>query len=96
MATKDTKKHPETTPKDRKTGGIRQKTKKLPQAKWFNDNGQLAIRGRFKDDQQDGLWEYFDNDGHLAYQGIFKNGKDIHEIFHKRTHLQDKNYGNFF
>jgi antitoxin component YwqK of YwqJK toxin-antitoxin module len=45
-------------------------------AEWFFENGQVEIRGKFKNNEQHGLWEYFDEDGRLSYKGHFKKGKE--------------------
>jgi len=31
----------------------------------FYENGQLERRGNYKEGEQDGVWEYFDEDGKL-------------------------------
>ena len=31
----------------------------------FHENGQLERRGNYKEGEQDGVWEYFDEDGKL-------------------------------
>ena len=47
----------------------------------FHDNGQLAMRGNFKDGKQDGLWMQFWNNGELQMKANFKDGKGLAEFF---------------
>ena len=58
---------------DQETGRLTNKAHfvegKQTSAEWFFENGQVEIRGKFKNDRQHGLWEYFDENGQLAYRG---------------------------
>ena len=40
----------------------------------FNENGQLEVRGNYRDGKREGLWEYFDENGNLTKAETFRNG----------------------
>ena len=42
----------------------------------FYDNGQLKYRVNFKNGQQDGLWEYFDENGETIEE-CYKNDEEV-------------------
>jgi antitoxin component YwqK of YwqJK toxin-antitoxin module len=41
----------------------------------FHENGQLSVRGNWKDGNREGLFEWFDEDGYLILIMTFKNGE---------------------
>ena len=41
----------------------------------FHDNGQLRTRVNYKEGEQDGLWEWFNEDGNLSMTKTFRNGE---------------------
>ena len=43
---------------------------------WFYDNGQLEIRGYFKDGKKEGLWERFWGNGQLEIRAYSIDGKE--------------------
>jgi antitoxin component YwqK of YwqJK toxin-antitoxin module len=66
--------------------------------KWihFYKNGQLFVKGNYKDGKrEDGLWEFFYENGQLLWKGNYQDGKDdgLWEFYHKNGQLQGK--GNY-
>ena len=43
----------------------------------FYKNGQLKFRGNYKDGEQHGLWEYFDESGNLTKTEEWEDGELI-------------------
>ena len=46
----------------------------------YYKNGQLWIKGSYKNGKQDGVWENYHDNGQLGIKGFFKNGKYIKQI----------------
>ena len=43
----------------------------------YYENGQLLVKGNYKDGSRDGLWEYFNEDASLLRTETLKEGKKI-------------------
>ena len=41
----------------------------------YHDNGQLEMRGNYKDGKDDGLWESYYENGQLEMRGNYKDGE---------------------
>jgi len=41
----------------------------------FNENGQLAEKGTYKDGKKDGFWVSYHDKGQLLSRGTYKDGK---------------------
>ena len=61
----------------------------------FHDNGQLWMRGNFKDDKQEGLVEEFSENSQLIFRGHYKDGKPdgLWEKFNDKGQLWFKKIG---
>ena len=44
---------------------------------YFYEDGSVQIKGAYKEDQYNGLWQYFDSEGFLVGEGDFKMGEGI-------------------
>ena len=44
---------------------------------YFYENGQLMLKGNYKNNESDGLWEVFDEEGNLTKSETWENGKLI-------------------
>lgn len=44
---------------------------------YYYPNGQLHIKGSYKDGLKDGIWEYYYSDGDLDFKVLFKNDHSI-------------------
>ncbi len=55
----------------------------------YHDNGQLEMRGNYKDGKDDGLWEGYYENGQLSVKGNYKDGElhGLYESFHKNGQL---------
>lgn len=55
----------------------------------FSENGQLEVRGNYKNGQREGLHESFHEKGQLSFRTNYKNGKreGLHEGYSNFTRL---------
>ena len=49
----------------------------MPEPSPFYQNGNPRYKGKFKDSQMHGYWEFFRKDGTLMRSGSFDSGKQI-------------------
>jgi len=58
----------------------------------YYDNGQLSMKGSYKDDLKDGIWEWYYSNGNLMYKGPYKNDlrEDIWEWYWTNGKLEEK------
>ena len=41
----------------------------------YYENGQLKLKGNYKDDKRNGFWEYYDENGRLTKRENYKDGE---------------------
>lgn len=50
---------------------------------FYNENGQLILKGTYKNDNLDGLCEFYNDDGKLIRKCRYKNGDFISKIINE-------------
>ena len=45
----------------------------------YHDNGQLELKGTYKDGERDGPWETYHDNGQVRDKGIYKDGRKCGE-----------------
>ena len=59
-------------------------------AEYYNKNGMLLAKGKYKEGEKDGIWYDFDASGRLSHKFTYKNGKKagIQESYYPNGHLR--------
>ena len=55
----------------------------------YINNGQLWVKGNYKDGERDGLWEIYHDNGQLKNRGNYKDGEQegLHEYYDEEGNL---------
>ena len=63
----------------------------------YYENGNLRVKGNFKDGKENGLWEWYSENGKLEKKGNYKEGLQedgLWEFYHKNGQLLEKEISN--